>query len=149
MSRTFTCSAVFGTIGTFTTTAIASGTDTITGDLVASAEVSTSVTVGRQAQPAAVARRLRRTTPTPSTRVTFAYTGRFTPARSCKGTVTLALKAGTKTLATKRVKLDRKCRYKVSFTIARTRLGKATKVKVSAKQGRRSASRTLAVPKLR
>lgn len=148
VSRTFTCSAVFGTIGTFTTTAIASGTDTITGDLVASAEVSTSVTVAARPNPLPSPGGSD-DDPTPSTRVTFAYTGRFTPARSCKGTVTLALKAGTKTLATKRVKLDRKCRYKVSFTIVRTRLGKATKVKVSAKQGRRSASRTLAVPKLR
>jgi hypothetical protein len=149
-SRSFSCSAFFGTVGTFTTTAIASGTDTITGDLVASAEVAASVTVSSPTPlPAPGGSGDDDATPKPSTRVTFAYTGRFTPARSCKGTVTLALKAGTKTLATKRVKLDRKCRYKVSFTIARTRLGKATKVKISAKQARRSATRTLPVPQLR
>jgi hypothetical protein len=152
-SRAFTCSAVFAAIGTFTASAIASGTDTITGDPVASAGVAASVTVASAPNPLP--------SPggsgagdddegaTPSTRVSFAYTGRFTPGRSCRGTVTLTLKAGTKTLATKRVKLDRKCRYKVSFTVARTRLGKATKVRIRATQARRSASRTLPVPKLR
>jgi hypothetical protein len=91
-------------------------------------------------------------TPSPTTKpsknVTFAYTGRFTPARACRGTVTLSLKAGTRTLATKRVRLDRKCRYKVSFTVTRTRLGKATRVTIMAKQALRSASRTLLVPKV-
>jgi hypothetical protein len=80
-------------------------------------------------------------------RVKFAFTGRFTPARSCRGTVTLALKAGTKSVATKRVKLDRKCRYTVSFDVPRARLGTAKNVTVTAKAGKRTASRRLPVPK--
>ncbi|WP_037494750.1 hypothetical protein [Solirubrobacter soli] len=142
-SRVFTCSAVFGNIGTFTSTAVASGVDTITGDPVASAQVPASVTVALPPETVPATR----DDETPSTNVKFSYTGRFSPARSCKGTVTLTLKAGTKKLATKRVKLDSKCRYKVSFTIARTRLGTATKVTVTAKAGKRSGSRTFAVPK--
>jgi hypothetical protein len=79
--------------------------------------------------------------------VTFSYTGRFKPARSCRGTVSLRLKAGRKTVATKKVKLDRRCRYKVRLTVARSKLGKATKVTVTAKaKGRKTASRRLKVP---
>lgn len=155
-SRVFTCAASFG-VGIFSSSAIATGIDTITGTRVNSAPASAEINVARtpdpQVTPVAVPDTPDATptpaptpTPKPSTQVKFSYTGRFTPARSCKGTVTLTLRAGTRNLATKRVKLDSRCRYKVSFTIARTRLGKATKVTITAKAGRRSASRTLAVP---
>jgi hypothetical protein len=153
-SRVFTCAASFG-VGIFSSSAIATGIDTITGTRVNSAPASAEINVARapdpQVTPVAVpdtpdATPTPTPTPKPSSQVKFSYTGRFTPARSCKGTVTLTLRAGTRNLATKRVKLDSRCRYKVSFTIARTRLGKATKVTITAKAGRRSASRTLAVP---
>ena len=84
----------------------------------------------------------------PSTRVKFAYTGRFSPARSCRGNVSLTLTAGKKKVAVKKVKLDSKCRFKVAFDVARSRLAKATKVTVTAKAtGKKTASRRLTVPK--
>jgi uncharacterized repeat protein (TIGR01451 family) len=84
----------------------------------------------------------------PSTRVKFAYTGRFSPARSCRGKVSLTLIAGKKKVAVKKVKLDNRCRFKVSFDVARSRLAKATKVTVTAKAtGKKTASRRLTVPK--
>jgi hypothetical protein len=84
----------------------------------------------------------------PSTRVKFAYTGRFSPARSCRGKVSLTLTAGKKKVAVKKVKLDSKCRFKVSFDVARSRLAKATKVTVTAKAtGKKNVSRRLTVPK--
>jgi hypothetical protein len=160
-SRIFTCQKVYAA-GTYLSGAIASGTDTVTNTRVNSAEVSAEVTASLPPDPeptatplpsqptptpTPVATATPEPTPTPSTRVTFAYTGRFTPARSCRGTVTLALKAGTKTVATKRVKLDGKCRYKVSFVVLRTRLGTAKKITVTAKAGQRTASRQLLIPK--
>jgi hypothetical protein len=161
-SRIFTCQKVYSAAGTYLSGAIASGTDTVTNTLVSSAEVSGEVTASLPPDPEPTATALPsqptptptpvasttpEPTPTPSTRVTFAYTGRFTPARACRGTVTLTLKAGAKTVASKRVKLDGKCRYKVSFVVLRTRLGTAKKVTVTARAGRRTASRQLLVPK--
>ena len=163
-SRIFTCQKVYSAAGTYLSGALASGTDTVTNTLVNSAEVSAEVTASLPPDPEPTATALpsqptptptpiatatAEPTPTPSTRVTFAYTGRFTPARSCRGTVTLVLKAGTKAVATKRVKLDGKCRYKVSFDVLRTRLGTARKVTVTAKAGRRTASRQLTFPDAR
>jgi uncharacterized repeat protein (TIGR01451 family) len=152
-SRVFTCSAVFG-VGVFTSTAVASGVDTVANTAVTSARVSTEIAVSSPApvptavpQPAPSPTATPTPAPKPSTRVKFSYTGRFTPARSCRGTVTLTLKTGTKKVATKRVKLDRKCRYKVAFDVARSSLGKATTVTVTAKAGNRSASRRLSIPK--
>jgi uncharacterized repeat protein (TIGR01451 family) len=165
-SRTFTCSTVYAA-GTYTSSAIASGTDTVTNTLVSSALSSTQITATLPTDPDPTATPTATATPLPSeptatptptpiatagptptlsSRLTFAYTGRFSPARSCRGTVTLALKAGTKTLATKRVKLDSKCRYKVDFAVLRGRLGVAKKVTVTAKAGTRTASRQLIVP---
>jgi hypothetical protein len=157
-SRIFTCEKVYPTAGTFLSGAVASGTDTVTNTLVSSAEVRAEVTASLPpdpeptptalpSEPTPVATAIPTPTPTPTTRVTFAYTGRFTPARSCRGTVTLTLKAGTKTVASKRVKLDSKCRYKVSLVVLRTRLGTAKKVTVTAKAGQRTASRQLLIPK--
>ncbi|HEY6890608.1 MAG TPA: hypothetical protein VI300_22585, partial [Solirubrobacter sp.] len=98
--------------------------------------------------PAAAPRTVATPTPAPPARVKFSYSGRFTPARACRGTVTVALKAGTRTVATKRVKLDGKCRFKVSFEVPRTTLGGATKVTLTAKAaGKRTATGHLSVPK--
>jgi hypothetical protein len=141
-SRVFTCSAVFGA-GLASSSAVATGIDTVTGTRVNSAPASADVTVSRAPDPIVIPG-----VPTPSARVKFSYTGRFTPARSCRGTVTLTLKAGTKTIATNRVKLDRTCRYKVSFDVTRARLGTATKVTVTAKaKGKRTATRRLTIPR--
>lgn len=168
-SRTFTCTVVYPDAGTYSSGAIASGTDTVTNTLVSSAAASAEVTASLPTDTETTAAALPddpaptpvpattatptptpAATPVPSTRVTFAFTGRFTPARSCRDTVTLTLKAGTKSVATKRVKLDGKCRYKVSFNVDRTRLGTAKNVTVTAKAkaGKRTASRRLSVPRL-
>jgi hypothetical protein len=167
-SRIFTCTAVLGA-GIYTSSAIASGTDAITNAPVSSAPSSTEVTSSPPTDPeptatatpqpseatptpTAVPAPAATATPTPATtpsaRVKFSYSSRFTPARSCRGTVTVALKAGTKTVATKRVKLDGKCRFKVSFDVTRRSLGSATKVTLTAKAaGKRTATSRLRVPK--
>ena len=145
-AQTFTCAAVLGA-GFSSSGAVARGTDSVTKTPVVSAPASADVTVSRLPDPEVNPVVLPDPAPKPSTRVKFSYTGRFTPARSCRGTVTLTLKAGTKKVATKRVRLDRRCRYKVAFDVARSSLGKATTVTVTAKAGKRSASRRLSVPK--
>ena len=158
-SRVFNCSRVFGSVGTFGSGAIASGTDATTGLTVSSAQVSTEITT--VAAPAATASPTPVATPgpvvgaaptptpapaaKPSTRVVFTAAGRF--ARPCRGTIKLTLKAGTKVLARKSVKPSSKCSYRVRFDIARTRLGKATRVTAGAKLGKRSKTQRLSVPK--
>ena len=49
-------------------------------------------------------------------------------------------------VARKTVKPDRNCRYRVRFDVLRSRLAGASSVTVSAKLGRRSASRRLPTP---
>jgi hypothetical protein len=155
---TFTCRSQLSAAGMISSSAIASGKDSFDGAAIFSNLSPASVTgtaAPLASEPAPTPTPTptpdvspQNVTPTPSANVRFAYTGRFRPARSCKGTVTLTLKAGAKTVATKKVKLDRKCRYKVSITVARVKLGTATKVTVTAKaKGKRSSSRRLNVPK--
>jgi hypothetical protein len=160
----FTCTTVLAA-GVYTSSAVASGKDTITHAPVSSAPASADVTSMLPAEPTATPqpseptpaptaapRAIATPTPTPATtpsaRVKFSYSGRFSPARTCRGTVTVALKAGTRTVATKRVKLDGKCRFKVSFEVPRKSLGSATKVTLTAKAaGKRTATGRLSVPK--
>jgi uncharacterized repeat protein (TIGR01451 family) len=153
----FTCPGQLGAAGVISSSAVARGRDSYDGAAIAS-NVSTAGVAGSlplQAEPTPIAPGVspQGVAPIPqpakpSTTVKFAYTGHFKPARSCKGTVSLTMKAGSKKVATTKVKLDRKCRFKVSITVARTKLGKATKVTVTAKaKGKRSASRRLSVPK--
>jgi uncharacterized repeat protein (TIGR01451 family) len=151
-----------------TASAFANGVDTYDGVRVYSNQATTSVTataspvVVPAPEPTVVPTATPTPAPTnpsvapgtpnpatkPSTRVKFAYTGRFSPAKSCRGTVALTLTAGKKRVATKKVKLDSKCRFKVSFDVARTRLAKATKVSVTAKAtGKHTATKRLTVPK--
>jgi uncharacterized repeat protein (TIGR01451 family) len=157
----FHCSYALPSGISITAAAIANGVDTYDGARIYSNQATTSVTATSSPvlvsapEPTAVPV----PTPTgpagtpnpatkPSTRVKFAYTGRFSPAKSCRGKVSLTLTAGKKKVATKKVKLDSKCRFKVSFDVARTRLAKATKVTVTAKAtGKRTASKRLTVPK--
>jgi hypothetical protein len=153
----FRCMSLMATAGFITASAVATGQDDYDGAPISSNTVTT--TVSGSAPPIVVPRPDQTPvptgpsatpdgTPSPSTRVKFAHTGRFSPARSCRGTVTLTLTAGKKKVATKKVRLNSKCRFKVSFDVARTRLAKATKVTVSAKAtGKKSVSRRLTVPK--
>ena len=167
-TRTFTCTSLLPA-GIYTSSAIASGTNTLDNTPVSSAASSTEVTslLPADPEPTATATATPQPsepaptptavptptatptpTPAPSARVKFSYSGRFTPARACRGTATVALKTGTKTVASKRVKLDGKCRFKVSFDVARRSLGSATKVTLTAKAaGKRTATSRLTVPK--
>lgn len=64
-------------------------------------------------------------TPVPSTRVALPFRSRFSPppgysrAKACRGKVTLQLRAGSRVLATRTARLDRRCRYSTTFRIAR------------------------------
>jgi N-acetylneuraminic acid mutarotase len=62
-------------------------------------------------------------------------TGGIARAKACYGTVRLTLKVKTKTLATARTKLNRKCDYKVTFKVRRTKLGSAKRLTVVVRFG--------------
>ncbi|MDA0168213.1 hypothetical protein OJ998_03875 [Solirubrobacter taibaiensis] len=160
-TRTFTCSRLFDTVGTFSASALASGIDEFTLRGVDSGPITTGVTVDAPtatpvptASPDPGATLLPGPTPTPtatptpttkSTRVSFTAAGRF--ARPCRGRVALTLKAGTKTITRKTAKPDRSCRYRVRFDVARSRLGKATRVTVTARLGRTTNTQRFSVPR--
>jgi hypothetical protein len=57
-------------------------------------------------------------------------TGGVPRSRACKGKVTLTLKRGKRTLGTKKVKLNRKCDYRTTFRVRRSRIGSAKKLTV-------------------
>lgn len=163
---TFSCSEQILNAGTYTSGAVAYGRDTFDGAQIGSQPASATITAGLA--PAVVLpgpttqspspsptptpttvdddESLTPATTRPSTRVKFSYTGRLRPVTACRGNVTLTLKAGTKKVATKKVRLDRNCRFKVSFDVARSRLNSATRVTVTAKLGKRTATRHLSVP---
>ncbi len=84
---------------------------------------------------------------TPSKRVNLATTsGRL--ARPCGKTATARLKVGKRLIASKRVRLDSRCRYRVRFTnVTRSRLRGATRVSVTVRSGRRTATHRVSVPK--
>ena len=158
-TRTFTCSRLFATVGTFSASAVASGIDEFTLRRVSSAEITTDVATtdapapspvattspGPDPTPAATASPTPRSTTRPSTRVSFTAAGRF--ARPCRGRVALTLKAGTKTITRKTAKPDRNCRYRVRFDVARSRLGSATRVTVTARLGRSTKTQRFSVPR--
>ena len=158
-SRTFTCSRLFATVGTFSASAIASGIDDFTLRPVNSAQVTTDVATIAAPAPSPIATTSADPNPTPvpegsptpmprtrpSTRVSFTGAGRF--SRPCRGRVTLTLKAGTKTIARKTAKPDRSCRYRWRFDVARSRLGSATRVTVSARLGRSTKTQRFSVPR--
>ena len=77
--------------------------------------------------------------------MSFTAAGRF--ARPCRGRVALTLKAGTKTITRKTAKPDRSCRYRVRFDVARSRLGAATRVTVTARLGRTTKTQRFSVPR--
>lgn len=152
-TRTFTCSRLFDTVGSFSASAIASGIDEFTLRRVDSGQITTDVATTAAPAPSPVATTspdptpvpTASPTPRPSTRVSFTAAGRF--ARPCRGRVALTLKAGTKTIARKSAKPDRSCRYRVRFDVARSRLGTATRVTVTARLGRATKTQRFSVPR--
>ena len=51
-------------------------------------------------------------------------------------------------IASKRIRLDSRCRYRVRFTnVTRSRLRGATRVSVTVRSGRRTATHRVSVPK--
>ena len=80
-----------------------------------------------QTPPATVAKAT--VTPAPSKRVAIPFKSSFSPppgyskARACGGMVTLRLRAATRVIATRTVKLDRRCRYSTTFRVARAAVG--------------------------
>jgi hypothetical protein len=79
--------------------------------------------------PAATPRPAPVATPGPSKRVGVPFKSSFRPppgyskARACSGKVTLRLRAGKRVIATRTVRLDRRCRYSTTFRVARTAVG--------------------------
>jgi len=82
--------------------------------------------------------------PRPSTRVDLAVDGRV--ARPCAKTATAQVKVGRRLVASKRVKLDRRCRYRARFNVQRSRLRGATRVTVTVRSSRRTVTHRLSVP---
>jgi hypothetical protein len=80
----------------------------------------------------------RATKPSRTVRIPFSR-GYLTPgvsrAKACRGSVTITLKAGKKTLGRKTVRLDRKCRYAATFTVRRTLLRNRRSVTVIVRFG--------------
>ena len=66
----------------------------------------------------------------PSRRITIRFSGGYKignvpHALGCRGTLTLDLKRGSKRLERRSAKLDKHCRYKVTFKPERTSVGKS------------------------
>jgi hypothetical protein len=57
-------------------------------------------------------------------------TGGASRAKACRGRVTLTLKRGKRTLAKRATKLDRRCNFKSTFRVRRTRIGSTTRLTV-------------------
>jgi uncharacterized repeat protein (TIGR01451 family) len=171
-SWTFTCTQTLATPRTVNGTAVANGTDDL-GFGVTSSSNQAAIEITATAAnpgPTPTATPTPTTTPTPtptttlpppsttptpqpsvtptsSARVSFAaISGRL--ARPCGKTATAQLKVGKRLVASKRIRLDRRCRYTVRFTnVARSRLKGATRVTVSVRAGKRTKTHRLAVPK--
>ncbi len=159
---TFTCPVFLPTAQTILGTALARGFDTYERRPVNSNEAGFELTASLPApgtatptptptpdepvDPAATPTQ----TPTstkPSTRVNLATTsGRL--ARPCGQTATAQLKVGKRLIASKRIRLDSRCRYRVRFAnVTRSRLRGATRVSVTVRSGRRTATHRVSVPK--
>lgn len=151
----FSCVRTLATAQTVAGTAIAKGVDDLEGIAVASNEVGAEVTATLVTPaPTATATPTPQEptadplpTPRPSARVNFATaSGRISRCRT--KTATAQLKVGSRLIASKRIKLDSRCRYKVRFTsVTRTKLRGATRVTVTVRAGRRTATHRLNVPR--
>lgn len=158
---TYTCAQTLATAGSVSGTAVASGPDdlgfnTVSSSNLASIEVEATAvnpgptpvpTASPTPAPTAAPTPAPTTTPTPSTRVNFATSsGRIT--RCTTKSATAQLKVGSRVIATKRFRLDSRCRYKVRFTsVTRSKLRGATRVTVTVRAGKRTATHRLSVPK--
>jgi hypothetical protein len=94
--------------------------------------------------------------PAKSARVAVPFKSSFKPppglsrAKACRGRVSLQLRAGSKVIATKTTKLDRRCRYAATFKITRSRTGGRTTLRVRARfEGNRYLAPTRAVYQVR
>jgi hypothetical protein len=81
--------------------------------------------------------------------------GRLPRSQACKGRVSLELRRGKKLLDRAATRLDRRCRYAVTFSVGRTRVGKARTLTViarfhgNARLGATTNRFVVAVPKQR
>ena len=71
----------------------------------------------------------------PSKLVTITFTGAYkigkiARARGCRGALTLDLRHGKTLLQRRSGKLDSRCRYKTTFSVARTKVGSAKQLTV-------------------
>jgi hypothetical protein len=159
---TYACTQTLATAGSISGTAVANGPDdlgfnTISSSNLAAIEVEATAvnpaptpvpTISPTGNPTASPTPTPTATPTPSARVNFStVSGRF--ARCTTRTATAQLKVGSRVIATKRFRLDSRCRYKVRFTnVTRSRLRGATRVSVTVRSGRRTATHRVSVPRL-
>ena len=159
-TRTFTCSRLFETVGTFSADALASGIDEFTLRRVSSAQITTDVATTAAPAASPVATTSPAPDPTPAARPRPRPRPRRRRSRHARVVhrrrplrpavprrVALTLKAGTKTITRKTAKPDRSCRYRVRFDVARSRLGAATRVTVSARLGRSTKTQRFSVPR--
>jgi uncharacterized repeat protein (TIGR01451 family) len=154
-SWTYTCTQTLATAGTVSGTAVAAGVDDLGFNTVSSSNFAgielTATGVSNAPTPVPTATPEPEPEPeptvTPSRRVNLATTsGRL--ARPCGKTATAKLKVGKRLIASKRIRLDSRCRYRVRFTnVTRSRLRGATRVSVTVRSGRRTATHRVAVPK--
>lgn len=147
-TRTFTCALTLARPGDVFSSAVARGTDAFDGTLVNSAPASAGATAlappAVLPAPAPVPDPAEPAPPKASDRVTLTVRGRF--ARPCRTTATVRVRTGRRTVAGKRVRLDRRCRYRARLSLSRSRLGEATRVTVTVRHGRRTKTHRLRIP---
>jgi hypothetical protein len=66
-------------------------------------------------------------------RSSFAPPHGLSRAKACRGKVTVQLRVGNKAIATRTAKLDRRCRYAVTFNLARAAARGRSRLKVVAR----------------
>ena len=153
---TYTCTQTLATAQTLSGTAVANGKDDLGFNTVSSSNLAAIEVTATAVNPAPTPAPTATPDPDPdvdpdetqppSRRVNFATTrGRL--ARPCGKTATAQLKVGKRLIASKRIRLDSRCRYRVRFTnVTRSRLRGATRVSVTVRSGRRTATHRVAVP---
>jgi hypothetical protein len=147
----FACTATHSALGTLTGTATAVATSDVDARPVTSGPARSSVTVSAAPTPTPTAggtETLAETaTPAPtepsavvppathpapaSQRIVIPFSSSLRPpagvsrAKACRGRITAQLKVGKRVLATATTRLDRRCRYRLRFSVPRSRLNAA------------------------
>ena len=92
----------------------------------------------------------------PSVRVAIPFRSSFAPppglsrSQACRGKVTVQLRVGKRTIATRTARLDRRCRYAVTFDVARVAARGRSRLKVVARfHGNRYLAATRATYEVR